>query len=152
MCCGRSGAQIAIRQTDGTGVGAVIGTQGGGWNALGFWGVDRFPTNSPDLRIFSTGIVRTSGNFIVDGNALINTTIDSGFKLDVNGTGRFSSNLTVSGSATNSLLVKGSGNTSSTTSLLVQNSTGTQGIAVRDDGVKITNEIRPSYININNIS
>jgi len=83
---GNNGAQIAIRQTDGTGIGAVIGTQGGGWNALGFWGADRFPTTgTPDLRIFSTGIVRTSGNFIVDGNARIGTTTDSGYKLDVNG-------------------------------------------------------------------
>jgi hypothetical protein len=31
------------------------------------------------------------------GNVLINTTTDAGFKLDVNGTGRFSSNLTASG-------------------------------------------------------
>jgi hypothetical protein len=72
--------------------------------------------------------------FFSNGNLGLNTTTDAGFKLDVNGTGRFSGNLTVSGSATNSLLVRGSGTTSSTTSLLVQNSAGTQLGYVDDSG------------------
>jgi hypothetical protein len=66
-------------------------------------------------------------------NWLIGTTTDSGFKLDVNGTGRFSGNVQITGSATNSLLVKGSGTTSATTSLLVQNSAGTSAVTVKDD-------------------
>jgi hypothetical protein len=68
------------------------------------------------------------------GNVSLNSTIDSGYKLDVNGTGRFSGNLTVSGSATNSLLVKGSGTTSSTTAFQVQNANASASLSVRDDG------------------
>ena len=68
------------------------------------------------------------------GNLTINTTTDSGFKLDVNGTGRFSGNLTIAGSATNSLLVKGSGATSATNALLVQNSNATPSLTVLDNG------------------
>jgi len=81
--------------------------------------------------------VSSYGNLIIGGfggNILIGTTTDSGFKFDVNGTGRFSGNLTISGSATNSLTVKGSGATSSTTALLVQNSAGTQSGYIDDSG------------------
>jgi hypothetical protein len=69
-----------------------------------------------------------------NGNIQIGTTTDAGFKLDVNGTGRFSGNVQITGSATNSLLVKGSGATSSTTALLVQNSSATASLSVLDDG------------------
>jgi hypothetical protein len=68
------------------------------------------------------------------GNILVGTITDSGFKFDVNGTGRFSGNVQITGSATNSLLVKGSGATSATTSLLVQNSSNTQLLKLTDDG------------------
>jgi hypothetical protein len=67
-------------------------------------------------------------------NIGIGTTTDSGFKLDVNGTGRFSGNLTITGSSTNSLLVKGSGTTSATNALLVQNSSGIQLGYIDDSG------------------
>jgi hypothetical protein len=46
-------------------------------------------------------------------------------------------NTVISGSATNSLIVRGSGTTSATTSFLVQNSAGTSGLVVYDDG-KVT--------------
>jgi hypothetical protein len=65
------------------------------------------------------------------GNVGIGTTAPS-FKLDVSGSGRFSGNLTVTGSATNSLLVRGSGATSATTALLVQNSAGNTSLQVLD--------------------
>jgi hypothetical protein len=52
-------------------------------------------------------------------NVLINTTTDAGYKLDVNGTTR----------------VKGSGTTSATTSLLIQNSAGVNLLQVRDDNL-----------------
>jgi hypothetical protein len=67
-------------------------------------------------------------------NWLIGTTTDSGFKLDVSGSGRFSGNLTITGSATNSLLVRGSGTTFSTSALLVQNANASTLFTIRDDG------------------
>ena len=71
------------------------------------------------------------------GNLLLQTGgthTDAGFRLDVNGTGRFSGNLTITGSATNSLLIKGSGTTSATTALLVQNANATPSLVVLDNG------------------
>ena len=53
------------------------------------------------------------------GNALIGTTTDAGYKLDVNGTAR----------------VKGTGTTSATSAFTVQNSAGTENFRVQDDGV-----------------
>jgi hypothetical protein len=69
----------------------------------------RFRTagNTDRLRIESTG------------NVLINTTTDAGYRLDVNGTAR----------------VKGTGTTSATTSLLIQNSAGVNLLQVRDDNL-----------------
>jgi hypothetical protein len=141
---GNNGAQIAIRQTDGTGIGAVIGMQGGGWNALGFWGADRFPiTSTPDLRIFSTGIVRTSGNFIVDGNALIGTITDAGFKLDVNGSVRVNSTTIPQGNSflvlstsnrTLSFNLSGVGGTYSSLSTGLNSATGSGSFGVTLDG------------------
>ena len=59
-----------------------------------------------------------------NGNVLIGTTTDAGYKLDVNGNGR----------------VKGSGTTSSTTALLVENSNSSASLEVLDNGdVEILN-------------
>ena len=55
-------------------------------------------------------------------------------RLDVSGSARFSGNLTITGSATNSLLVKGSGTTSATTAFLVENSAGSTNAQIYDDG------------------
>ena len=80
------------------------------------------------LTIFAGGNVNIGGS---------NPT-DSGFKLDINGTGRFSGNLTITGSASNSLLVKSSGATSSTFAAYFVNSSNQETFQVRDDGaVKI---------------
>jgi hypothetical protein len=85
---GNNGGQIAVQATDGNP--GIIGMQGGGWNAIGIWGVGRYSTTStPDLRIFSTG------NVIVNTKLLINTTSDAGYNLDVNGTSRFSNDIII---------------------------------------------------------
>ncbi|MFY7885178.1 MAG: hypothetical protein ACOVOV_10090, partial [Dolichospermum sp.] len=83
-------------------------------------------------------IETVTGNVIfgsTSGNVLIGTTTDAGYKLDVNGTARIQGNTTITGSATNSLLVKGSGTTSSTNAFVVQNSAGSTFLTITDDGV-----------------
>ena len=55
---------------------------------------------------------------VLNGNLLVGTTTDAGYKLDVNGTTR----------------IRGAGSTSSTTSLLVQNSAQTSFLTVYDNG------------------
>ena len=80
----------------------------------------------------------TNNNYltiVANGNILINTATDSGFKLDVNGTGRFSGNVQITGSATNSLLVKGSGTTSATTALRIENANASASLEILDNGV-----------------
>jgi hypothetical protein len=62
------------------------------------------------------------------GNVGIGTTTPS-TKLDVNG------NTTITGSATNSLRVKGSGTTTSTNTLLIENSSGTNLLTITDGQV-----------------
>ena len=63
---------------------------------------------------YLTEVARFVGS---SGNLLLGTTTDSGYKLDVNGTTR----------------VKGSGSTSATSSLLIQNSGGTTAFQVKDN-------------------
>ena len=89
--------------------------------------------NTNSVQFHNTSGTAVSKFVSSTGNLLIGTTTDAGFKLDVSGSGRFSGNLTVSGSASNSLLVKGSGATSSTNGLLIQNSAGTAAVTVKDD-------------------
>jgi len=94
------------------------------------------------LRVATTGInwasvsdhltIFPGGNVVLQNTAASAT--DSGFRLDVNGTGRFSGNVQITGSATNSLLVKGSGTTSSTTALRVENSSASPSLIVLDNG------------------
>jgi hypothetical protein len=99
---------------------ATIGYQGAGWNIFGIWGEATFTaTNAPDFGVFSG-----TGHAYIKNNLLINTTSNAGFRLDVNGTAR------VSGQTT----VKGSGATSATTALLVQNSTPTTLFSILDNG------------------
>jgi hypothetical protein len=86
-------------------------------------------TNNNYITVFAGGNVNIGG---------ANPT-DAGFKLDVNGTGRFSGNVQITGSASNSLLVKGSGTTSSTTSLRVENSAATARLTILDDGTSAFN-------------
>jgi hypothetical protein len=77
--------------------------------AAGFNSLSMYVAGSERARIASTG------------NLLINTTTDAGFRLDVNGTAR----------------VKGTGTTSATTALTVQNSSNSNLLQMRDDGVML---------------
>jgi len=111
---------------------------------------------------FSLGDDVATRLFITDrnsgGNVLIGTTTNGGFKLDVNGTTRLNGNTIVTGSLTSTattllntlsgntaiglstdtstarLQVRGTGATSATNTLLLQNSSLTNLLTVRDDG------------------
>ena len=104
-------AQIATRAhyiaytTDGNN-GIAFGANGSGGSIQGFTGT----VASPSAKAL---ILQQLG-----GNLLIGTTTDAGFKLDVNGNTR----------------IKGSGSTSATTALTVQNSAGTTALTVLNDG------------------
>ena len=87
-------------------------------NTLGFY----TGTSSADERMRIT----------TTGNILINTTTDNGYKLQVNGGGAF---------------VKGSGTTSSTNTLLIENSSGTQLFKLSDDGTINTSYSAPLNCN-----
>jgi hypothetical protein len=82
----------------------------------GGWSYNWYTNNTKRVSIQDSGLYITNGGF------------------DSTGTGRFGSNVTITGSASNSLLVKGSGTTSATTSFLVQNSAATELFKIRDDG------------------
>jgi hypothetical protein len=69
------------------------------------------------------------------GNVGINTTTDANFKLDVNGTGRFNTSLTVgAGGLTGRLSVRGTTNDSSAFAFEAANSSGNSLFVVRNDG------------------
>jgi hypothetical protein len=68
-------------------------------------------------------------------NILVNTNTDTGEKFQASGSSKFNGNLTITGSSTNSLLVKGSGTTSATSTLLVQDSSANSSLEVLDDNV-----------------
>jgi len=90
------------------------------------------------LFLFGTGKVGIStegtSKMVVDqsGSVGIGTNTPL-YLLDVNGTGRFSQNVQITGSGTNSLIVKGSGTTSATTTLLIQNANNTASLIVTDN-------------------
>jgi hypothetical protein len=68
-------------------------------------------------------------------NLLVGTTTDAGYKLDVNGTGRFSTSLTVgAGGLSGRLSVRGTTNDSSAYSFEAANSSGNSLFIVRNDG------------------
>ena len=89
----------------------------------------------------------TAGNtigmymFTATRNVLIQnggTFTDRGYRLDVSGSGNFAANLTVTGSTTlhnGQTTIQGAGATSTTTALLVRNSTPTNIITVLNNGV-----------------
>jgi hypothetical protein len=68
-------------------------------------------TNLMDFHTSSAGTPRLSigGNVIVNTNLLVGTTTDAGFRLDVNGTGRFSGNLEIVKSSNPYLIINDSG-------------------------------------------
>ena len=72
-----------------------------------FGGVDgiyQSSGNTSDFAIWTNGGTSTQAKLYIknNGNVLIGTNNDAGFKLDVNGTGRFSGNLFLSGTIANS--------------------------------------------------
>jgi hypothetical protein len=81
-------------------------------------------TNLGALNIVSANVIRFIPNLAeamrigTTGNVLINTTTDAGYKLDVNGTAR----------------VKGTGTTSATTALRVENTNASASLVVLDNG------------------
>jgi hypothetical protein len=85
---------------------------------------DGASNNTAEMFLYAGGVIRfairSTSNFSYfnGGNFGIGTTTDAGFKLDVNGNTR----------------VKGSGSTSATTALTVQNSAGTTALTVLNDG------------------
>jgi len=103
-------------------------------------GLNYETANTDMFAIYRSAATAGTANFVRlftingAGNVLIGTTTDAGFKLDVNGTGRFSGNVTVTGSATNSLTVRGSGFTGSTNAFTVLNSLGNSLFTVSDVG------------------
>jgi hypothetical protein len=80
----------------------------------GGWSYNWYTNNTKRVSIQDSGLYITNGGF------------------DSTGTGRFGSNVTITGSASNSLLVKGSGTTSATTALLIQNSSANASLTVLD--------------------
>jgi hypothetical protein len=82
---------LYIASSAGGGNGAGIsfsGATGIGTNALSILG----PTNSGRIALTTYG---SSPITINGGNLLVNTTTDAGYKADINGTGRFTGNLTI---------------------------------------------------------
>lgn len=81
--------------------------------------------------------VSYSGSFNVTGSLLIGgqsiTAINTG-SFATTGSNTFRANQVISGSATNSLVVRGSGTTSTTTTVRVENSAGTESLTIADNG------------------
>jgi hypothetical protein len=91
--------------------------------------------NGEDLQIIEAATTPRLTIKYPNGNVLIGTTTDAGFKLDVNGTGRFSSSLTVgAGGLVGRLSVRGTTNDSSAYSFEAANSSGNSLFVVRNDG------------------
>ena len=78
-----------------------------------------------ELQVTNTGV--TLGNIITDTHTVTGS-------LGVSGSSNFRGNILITGSANNSLNVRGSGATSATSAILTQNSSGTTTFTVRDDG------------------
>ncbi len=95
---------------------------------LGYINTVRWNNNAGGLMQLATnanGVIEPKLNIFPNGNILIQgggVTTDAGFKLDVNGTAR----------------VRGTGTTSATTALTIQNSAGAISLRVTDDG-SVTN-------------
>jgi hypothetical protein len=107
-----------------------MGTDGG---ARPYWNIGRDNVTTGNFVIADETSIKMS--ITNSGNVLINTTTDAGYKLDVNGTGRFNTSLTVgSGGLTGRLSVRGTTNDSSAFAFEAANSSGNSLLAVRNDG------------------
>jgi len=92
-----------------------------------------------ELQVLNTGV--RLGNIIGDAHTVTGS-------LGVSGSSNFNGNLTITGSASNSLLVKGSGTTNATNALRIENSAGSSGLIVNDVGkVAIGTNITPNASN-----
>jgi hypothetical protein len=103
---GSSYGQLSIVSSNGGGNGAKIyfsGATGVANNALSLDG----PTNSGRIALTTYG---SSPITINGGNVLIGTSTDAGYKLDINGTGRFSGSLTIN----NDMVINSAGDRSIT--------------------------------------
>jgi hypothetical protein len=115
---------------DGTNVGirakAIATANRDGLELLGYNGIDFSIANGATV----------AARVVSNGNFLIGTTTDAGYKLDVNGTGRFATSLTVgAGGLAGRLSVRGTTNDSSAYSFEAANSSGNSLLLVRNDGI-----------------
>jgi hypothetical protein len=97
---------------------AILNTSNQGFTYNGNVGFDIYSSTATPIRFYQTGVIRLAVA-ATTGNVLINTSTDSGYKLDVNG---------------GSTRVRGTGTTNATTTLLLQNSTPTNILSVLDNG------------------
>jgi hypothetical protein len=104
-------------------------------NSVQKWSIAMFGATS-DFTIYNDALLASA--ILVKGtnsNVLIGTTTDANFKLDVNGTGRFNTSLTVgAGGLTGRLSVRGTTNDSSAFAFEAANSSGNSLFVVRNDG------------------
>jgi len=117
---------------------------------------NRTGTGNSQIQHLMTGTARwTTGYVNATGNYSVYDNVNAVFRTNLSNTGK----LTIGNgdtALTGTLNVKGSGSTSATTSLLVQNSAGTQLMSVRDDGVNtmqrlvLTSSLRVTNINTEN--
>ena len=77
----------------------------------------------------------TDAKHYFGGKMMIGTSTDINYKFRVLGSSSFSGNVDITGSASNSLRVKGSGATNATNAVLVENSSGVATFSVDDSGV-----------------
>ena len=111
-----------IMAADSAGRGFVIGSSALTFTSRATYGVQfNVRSNYSEIQAYTDISIGTPYPFIINptgGDVLIGTTTISGFKLDVNGSTR----------------IKGTGTTSATNALIVQNSAGTSSLTVGDNG------------------
>jgi hypothetical protein len=128
-----------------TGLNFLVGTRGIFFGLTGSTEVSTYLATSPLIFSLNQGSTPVARFSATNGNLLINTTTDAGYKLDVNGGVRFGTNFiwdntnsrlgVGTASPTTRLFVKGEGATASTTSFRVENSTNSVAINYTDAGL-----------------
>ena len=85
------------------------------------------------------GFNTNGNNRLTLSNALLNSTVGVTItgSLSVTGSATFDGNVFITGSGTNSLTVRGTGATSATNALAIQNSLGSSSLVVRNDGALV---------------
>jgi len=79
---------------------ALVWQESTGDRVLGYLGADNSAFFSGALYLYQNGVSNTKitangTSYLMGGNVLVGTTTDAGYKLDVNGTGRFTNNLSI---------------------------------------------------------